>query len=160
MTDETVSQRSHSCFFSLQSRSHIVVYHAAAFLLCEERRRCSYQRCFFVLTRAKKVLSEGIILPYGKRNVFIDRIAPSKVISYRPGRLVLCLPCNIPSESLGSYSDLARTCKIHNKSLCLRLSINLFTNRRIFHLGELARQGEPEVKRCCGVTAVLQVSAG
>ena len=44
------------------------------------------------------------------------------------------------SESLGSYSDLARTCKMRNKSLCLRLSINLFTNRRIFHLGELARQ--------------------
>ena len=44
------------------------------------------------------------------------------------------------SESLGSYSDLALTCKIHNKPLCRRLSINLFTNRRIFHLGELARQ--------------------
>ena len=35
------------------------------------------------------------------------------------------------TESLGSYSDLARTCKIHNKPLCRRLSINLFTNRRM-----------------------------
>ena len=43
------------------------------------------------------------------------------------------------SESLGSYSDLARTCKIHKLARAVK--------------------EEPEVKRCCGVTAVLQVSA-
>ena len=44
------------------------------------------------------------------------------------------------SESLGSYSDLALTCKIHNKPLCRRLSINLSTNRRVIQLGKLTSQ--------------------
>ena len=47
------------------------------------------------------------------------------------------------SESLGSYSDLARTCKMHNKSLCRWLSINLSTNRRVIQLGKLASQRRP-----------------